>query len=180
MEFMELARSRYSCRKYDGRPVAKEDLLACVEAAVLAPSGCNSQPWHFYLVTNPEIKAKMAKASQLAPPSNLFTDEAGAMVLVTEDKDTRITDHVKALYGPDVFAEGDTGRAVGYFCLRAYELGLGACILGLFDMDAVSRLLAVPDSQRCCLMIAVGHPADGDQPHPKKRLPLADVVTVVE
>lgn len=180
MEFMELAKTRYSCRKYDGRPVDQEALLSCVEAAILAPSACNSQPWHFYLVTEPEMRARMAKSSQMSPPSNLFTANVGAMVLVTEDKEPRVSERVKLYLPTDVFAEGDVGRAVGYFCLRAYELGLGTCIIGLFDLEEVAELLQVPEDQRCRLMIAVGHPTDSGEEHMKKRLPLQDVVTIIE
>lgn len=49
MDFLEIAKSRQSCRAYDrSRPVEREKLLACLEAARLAPSACNAQPYHFH------------------------------------------------------------------------------------------------------------------------------------
>ena len=55
MIFGELVQKRRSVRRYADRPVAKEDILKCLEAARLAPSGCNSQPWHFIVIDEPEL-----------------------------------------------------------------------------------------------------------------------------
>lgn len=180
MEFMELARSRYSCRKFTGEKVDKQKLIDCVEAAILTPSACNSQPWHFTIVTKPELVARLAKATQINPPTNVFSDNSAAMVVLSEDKQPAVYQRVVDRYSADVFAEGDVGRAAGYFCLRAYELGLGTCMLGMFDEEEVLDVVKLPDSQRLRLLIAVGVPADSEATHTKKRRPVEEVLRFIE
>ena len=63
MNFLELVKIRESVRKYDSHPVKREDIFACLEAARLAPSACNSQPWEFIVVDNPEIKENLGEAA---------------------------------------------------------------------------------------------------------------------
>ena len=59
-EFFDLINKRQSCRKYLDKPVEKEKLIKCIEAARVAPSACNSQPWHFVVVNNKELSSKVA------------------------------------------------------------------------------------------------------------------------
>ncbi|MCI2160818.1 MAG: nitroreductase family protein, partial [Oscillospiraceae bacterium] len=60
-DFYQLASERHSCRTYEEKAVEKEKILKCLEAARMAPSGCNSQPWRFVVVTNPETLQKLSK-----------------------------------------------------------------------------------------------------------------------
>ena len=55
--FYDLASKRQSCRNYSDRPVEKDKLMQCINAALIAPSACNGQPWHYTLVTNRETEA---------------------------------------------------------------------------------------------------------------------------
>jgi len=60
--FLELVQKRQSVRKYSDKAVEKEKIETCLQAAMLAPSACNAQPWKYIVVDNPEIKDKVAKA----------------------------------------------------------------------------------------------------------------------
>ena len=61
MSFLNLAKKRQSCRKYSSQEVSRESITRCLEAARLAPSACNSQPWYFVVVTDPDLKQKVAE-----------------------------------------------------------------------------------------------------------------------
>ena len=63
MSFLELVKKRRSVRKYASQPVAREAILRCLEAARLAPSACNAQPWNFVVVNDPALKDKLAEAA---------------------------------------------------------------------------------------------------------------------
>jgi nitroreductase len=63
-DYFELVNRRESCRDYDARPVEREKLERCVEAARLAPSACNSQPWKYLIVTNAELVEKLRPLMQ--------------------------------------------------------------------------------------------------------------------
>ena len=62
MDFLTMMQTRKSCRAYQDRPVSREDLLKIVEAGRLTPSGCNSQPWKFIVIDEPEAKEKLCDA----------------------------------------------------------------------------------------------------------------------
>ena len=87
--FIELARRRQSCRRYDRRPVEPEKLEACIEAARLSPSACNSQPWGFTVVTRPVLLPEVAACVQQLG-INAFTADCPAFVVVTEEKATHL------------------------------------------------------------------------------------------
>ena len=85
MKLDEIILKRQSCRSYDTKPAAKDDILKCLEAARLAPSACNSQPWKFTVVTEPATKAKLASLLQIVG-GNKFADAAPVLVAVSEDE----------------------------------------------------------------------------------------------
>ena len=59
-EFMSIVRNRFSCRRYAGVPMTEEQIKSVLEAARLAPSACNLQPWLFYVANTPELSAEIA------------------------------------------------------------------------------------------------------------------------
>ena len=93
MDFDEIILKRESCRSYDAKPVAKEKILKCLEAARLAPSACNSQPWKFTVVTEPETKAKLASLLQIVG-GNKFADAAPVLVAVSDSATHYTTEEV--------------------------------------------------------------------------------------
>ncbi|HEX3026549.1 MAG TPA: nitroreductase family protein, partial [Clostridia bacterium] len=78
--FFDLINQRESCRNYADKPVEKEKLIACVEAARIAPSACNSQPWSYVVVNNRVLSSKVAKCLQGAG-MNKFTDQCPAFIV---------------------------------------------------------------------------------------------------
>lgn len=156
MEFLELVNKRQSDRKYAPKPVAREHILKCLEAARLAPSACNSQPWKFIVVDD---RAKLAEMSEAAIGlgMNKFTVQVPVLVAVVQEN-MNLSAKAGSIVKSKDYSMMDLGIAVEHFCLQAAELGLGTCIMGWFDEKKVKTLLGVPRSRRVQLLIALGHP----------------------
>jgi nitroreductase len=87
MNFLDLVNSRQSVRRYADRPVEREKIELCLEAARLAPSTSNSQPWKFIVVDEPGLKSTVA-AETVAPfrAFNTFTNQVPVLVAVMIDR----------------------------------------------------------------------------------------------
>lgn len=177
MDFMALVNERYSCRDYDAdRPVEHEKLLQCIEAARLAPSACNSQPWHFTVVEDREMVLKTAKCLQDSG-MNHFTDQAGALIVINEEPAT-----LKAVIAQKMdsqsYAQIDIGIAAAHLCYEAAALGLNTCILGWLNEDALKQTLNIPPEKVIRLVIAVGYAREEKHYH-KKRRPIEEICDFV-
>ena len=156
MEFSELIRVRQSDRKYLPQEVEEEKIVKCLEAARLAPSANNSQPWKFIVVNEPELKDKVA-ALAAGLGMNKWAVQAPviiAVVLETPGFTTRLGGLLKG----KEFRLMDIGMAVEHLCLQAADLGLGTCIMGWFDERKVKKALNIPRSRRVPLLISLGYP----------------------
>lgn len=165
MDFFELINTRESCRNYKPDPVERAKLEQLIEAARLAPSACNSQPWSFTVVTG-------SRCAQLAPclqelGMNKFASQAPAFIVVTEEK-ASLAATVASRMKSQEYAQMDVGIATAHLCLAATQLGLGTCIMGWFNEEKVKALLDIPQQKRVRLVVSVGYGADG-APRPKKR-----------
>lgn len=176
--FMELMAARQSCRSYDGTPVSREEITECLEAARLAPSGCNSQPWSFVVVTNAEKRRRLSELLQCVG-GNKFSANAPALIVVCEEASPRLLPAVLERWTCKQFAQGDLGAATVCITLRAAELGLGSCIMGTFDEDEVKKLLDIPADQTVRVVVALGHPTD-ETARPKKRKPMEEISRFVD
>lgn len=177
-DFLELAGRRYSCRNFSDKPVEREKLEKCVEAARLAPSGCNAQPWKFVVVVDPKLVSEVAKTTQQLG-INDYLSKAKAFLVVLEDH-AKLMPRIASLYDSQVFAKGDLGGATLSFCLEAESLGLGTCMAGMFDRAKLSELLDLPLDQRYFLVVAVGYPArEREEARPKLRKPFNEIVRFI-
>jgi nitroreductase len=158
--FMDLVNSRRSVRRYLDKPVERDKLERCLEAARLAPSASNAQNWRFVVVDEPELKNALARQT-VAPlrSFNTFTDLAPVLVVVVTEKPAVVTRTLWKAFGRD-YGLIDIGIASEHFCLQAVEEGLGTCMLGWFDETKVKTLLGIPAGPRIDLIIAVGYPED--------------------
>lgn len=156
MEFAELVRKRQSTRKYSDRKVDRPAVLECLEAARLAPSACNSQPWHFVVVDDSE---KIREIGEAAASLGMNSFAAGVPVIVAVVLEKmNFTAKVGSMLKNKDYCMLDLGIAVEHFCLQAAEKGLGTCILGWFDEKKVAGLLGVPKGKRIPLLITLGYP----------------------
>jgi nitroreductase len=176
MEFMELARARQSLRRYSERTVESSKIDLCIEAARIAPSASNGQPWRFVLVDEPALKGAVAEAC-VGPGTvfNRFAAQAPVLVVVIVEPSTRLNRIGAALKGRD-YPLIDVGIAAEHFCLQAAELGLGTCMIGWFGERRIKKLLGVPAGKRLGLMISVGYPEAGEPFRPKARKPIEAIL----
>lgn len=156
MDFSELIRVRQSTRKYSGKPVEEEKIERCIEAARLAPSANNSQPWKLVVVDDPLLKEKMASsANDLG--LNRFAHQAPVIVAVVLEKMNPLSNIGSAIKNKD-YSLMDIGIVTSHFCLQAAELGLGTCILGWFKEREVKKILGIGKGKRVPLLITLGYP----------------------
>jgi nitroreductase len=160
MSFLELVSKRQSTRTYiPDRPVEPEKLERCIEAVRLAPSACNAQPWKLVVVTDPELKNKVAEAASAKWFGfNHFTKQAPVMVVIVREE-PNLTSRLGTVLKDKPYTLMDIGIAAVHFCLQAADEGLGTCILGWFDEPKVKKLLGIPMKKRAELIITVGYPA---------------------
>ena len=156
--FLELAQSRQSDRAFDTtRPVEKEKIDAILEAARIAPSACNAQPWHFIVVDDPELKNQVADAtSEKLLGMNHFTKQAPVHIVIVEEN-VNLTSGIGGIIKNKHFAFLDIGIAAAHIVLAAKDLGLGSCMLGWFDEKRMRKILNVPSSKRIVLDIVIGY-----------------------
>lgn len=168
-DFLSLARQRQSDRAFDpDRPVEKDKLQRILQAACIAPSACNSQPWHFVVVDDSDLKSKVADAtSNRVLGINHFTKQAPVHIIVVEEKP-----NLSAGFGSWVkdknFAHLDVGIAAAHIVLAAEDEGLGSCILGWFDEAKMRELLSIPKGKRVLLDVVIGYSTQPDRPKKRK------------
>lgn len=174
--FLDMVRHRQSVRAYKPDQVEHESIERCLEAARLAPSACNAQPWKFIVVDDPDIKNALADATQdRFIPMNHFTKQAPVHIVVVREK-ANLTSSIGQVVKNKEYPLTDIGIAVEHICLQALEEGLGTCILGWFNEKKVKKLLNIPFNKRAELIITLGYPATEDI-REKKRKTLSEIST---
>ena len=175
MDFSQLICARQSCRSYDpNREVEQEKLTAVLEAARLAPSACNGQPYHF-TVCRGEKAREAAKATQ-SMGINKFASKAPVLIVVSEENYSKSAAMGAKLKKND-YRSMDIGIAVAYLTAAATEQGLSTCILGWLDDDKLRSICGLKQTVR--LVITLGYAAD-ESIRPKKRKDLTELVTYME
>lgn len=156
-DFLKLVASRQSDRAYDmSRPVEPEKLERILEAARLAPSACNAQPWKFVVINDPELSVKVGKATA-GLGMNKFAKDAPVHILIVEES-ANITSLLGGKVKDKHFPLIDIGIAASHMVLAAESEGLGSCILGWFDEKKIKQLTGIPSSKRLLLDIIIGYP----------------------
>ena len=157
MDFLQLVQARQSDRSYDKeRPVEPEKLERILEAARLAPSACNAQPWKFVVITDKELAQKAGKAAA-GLGMNKFAKDAPVHILIVEES-ANITSLLGGKVKDKHFPLIDIGIAASHMVLAAESEGLGSCILGWFDEKKIKQLTGIPSSKRLLLDIIIGYP----------------------
>ncbi len=176
MPLMDLIRARRSVRRYADRPVERGLIEECLEAARLAPSAENAQPWRFVVVDDAQVKARLADAafSGVYRPTR-FAAKAPGIVAVLAKPDIVANRLGRAIQGTKYYLI-DCGIACQQFVLRATELGLGVCYIGWYSKRGVRKVLQVPRSHDIVVLLAVGYP-DAAPSKPKPRKQLCDLVS---
>lgn len=173
MDFLEIAKNRQSCRNFDGaRSVEPEKLDAIIDAAILAPSACNSQPYHFTVCQGEQAKQVVGAVTRMG--ANKFAKDVPVFIVISED-----TYSPAAATGAKVkkndFRSIDIGIATAYITAEATAQGLGSCIIGWLEDEKLREICGVNSAVR--LVIAIGYAAQDDTLRVKKRKARNELVT---
>jgi len=163
MALLDVVRKRYSCRSYQERKIEREKLDTIFEAARLAPSAKNMQDWRFVVVTDGEVKRRVAGTTNRPA----VFEKAGAIIAACSNSDYVM--RCGQAIGPI-----DVAIALEHICLQATELGLGTCWIGSFDPAQAAQILSIPDGVTIIELMAIGYPAD-TKPEPKRE-PIENIV----
>ena len=174
MELLELAKARYSVRKFADKPVEEEKLHAVLEAGRLAPSACNGQPYHL-TVCHGEVARDVAAAT-MGMGMNKFASQAPVMIVISEEPYVK-TAALGAKLKKNDYRSIDIGIAAAYITAEATAQGLSTCILGWFDDTKLRAICGLKHPAR--LVICVGYAAEETR-RPKKRRSRDELVTELE
>lgn len=195
----EAIERRRSIRRFKPDPVPEECLRALLEAARLAPSGCNAQPWRFKIVTSPETRAELARAAY----DQAFVAQAPVVIVccadikgylqgtvsgiqdlgaikAVEDRVVKIlvkrAREMETLTLEEVMPKiaFNVGLAVEHMVLRALDFGLGTCWVRLVDGRKVKELFGWEEHLQVVALLPLGYPDEA--PGPRKRLDLEDLL----
>lgn len=177
-DYFDLIARRESCRNFDpNRPVEKEKLQRCAEAAWIAPSACNGQPWKYLIVTNPELNEKL-RPLMMELGMNKFVKNCPAFAVVLEEN-TVLKVSLSQKFKDQDFAPIDVAFSASQFCYAATEQGLSTCIIGWHNEQKIRDLFGLPKTTRVRLILAIGYAAD-ETLRKKQRKPIDDVIRFYE
>jgi nitroreductase len=175
MSVKELIAGRRSIRRYRDRRVEREKVLACLEAARLAPSADNVQPWRFLVIDDPELKERLAKDifSGIYSVSR-FAAKAPVLIVILARLDIIANRIGKQIQGVNFYLI-DVGIAGEHIVLQAEELGLGTCWIGWFHSRKARKVLHIPKKYKIVSLLAMGY-YEKKPSREKKRKSLEDIV----
>ena len=157
MALLDLLKYRKSVRDFLDRPVEREKITICLEAARTAPSACNSQPWKFVVVDDPTLKNKLCDVAFSGIYSmNSFCKLAPVIVVVISEK-SKFLARIGEIFRGLKYYLIDIGIACEHFVLQAEEVGLGTCWIGWFNEKAVKSVLNIPERKKVDILIALGY-----------------------
>lgn len=175
MNFLNLTQQRQSVRAYTSQPVAQEQVDYILQAASLAPSACNAQPWKLIVVDDLEKRFAVADATaNKALGMNHFTKQAPLLLVLVEER-VNLTSKIGSWVKKKNYQELDLGIFAAHITLAAADRGLGTCIIGWFDEIKIQKILNIPKNKHVVLVITLGY---SDQPlREKKRKALNQIIS---
>ncbi len=157
MALLDLIKYRKSVRDFLGKPIEREKIMLCLEAARLAPSTSNSQPWRFIVVDDKQLKNKLCAAAFGGLYFiNTFCKTAPVIVVVISEK-SKFLARIAGIFRGLKYYLIDIGITGEHFVLQAEELGLGTCWIGWFNERAVKSVLNIPRHKKIDILIALGY-----------------------
>ncbi len=177
MNFLEIAEVRQSCRAYDeAKPVEPEKLEAILEAARIAPSACNGQPYKI-TVCKGEAAKEVALATRGMGGMNKFAVQAPVMLVISEMPYVKSAALGAKVKGND-YRSIDIGIVTAYLTAEAAAQGLSTCILGWLDDAKIREICDLEHPVR--LVITLGYAKEGDPLRKKVRKDLNTLVAYKE
>ena len=168
MSFFEIAKKRFSVRKYEDKELNDAQILEVIEAARIAPSATNKQPWHFVVIKNKENLKKIQGCYHRD-----WIKSAPVIIVACGN-------HKNAWWRSDgkAHTDIDLAIAVDHMTLAAADLGLGTCWICKFDVMKVASLLNLPAGIEPIAMLPLGYPAESPDMnrHKNRRKKIEEIV----
>ncbi len=155
--FQQLVRNRRSIRKYLEKPVDRDIVLSCLEAARMAPSADHVQPWRFLVIDEPELKKNFTdEVFSGIYSSTKFAAKAPVIIVMLAKLDIVANRIGKQIQGIHYYFI-DMGIAGEHIVLQAEELGLGTCWIGWFSTRKTRKLLNIPRKYKIVSLLSMGY-----------------------
>lgn len=154
MNFLELAKARYSVRSFKKDDIEESKLNDILEAGRVAPSACNKQPQKIFVVKSEEARAKLASVCR-------FTFDAPVVLVVCYDKERSWQNDLMPGYNS---GETDAAIVCTHMMLEAWEQGIASCWVGWFNADEIAKALSLPENLCVCSLLPIGYATDDAVP----------------
>ena len=197
-DFYKKIKQRRTVRDFSNRPVPKEIIENCLLAAGTAPNGANKQPWHFAVVTDPEIKKKIREAAEkeeeafytgrapdewleaLAPlgtdASKPFLETAPYLIVIFAQSHELTTDNRKS---KNYYVQESVGIATGILITAIHHAGLVSLTHTPSPMGFLGKILKRPSNERAYLILVVGYPEENAKVPEISKKSLEEIATFV-
>ena len=169
---MEVFENRRSIRKYKSTPVNGELINTLIKSASLAPSGNNTQPWHFIIVDDAGMKEKIALVSH----NQQWMKSAPVFIICVADIRSRLADDEKIVLDEEssLFELKqiirDTAISIEHLILEAVEQGLGTCWVAWYRQEELRPILNIPGDKYVVGIVTVGYADEEPKPRPRKSI----------
>lgn len=167
MNFLNLAKERYSARKFDSRKIAEEKINLILESGRIAPTATNAQPQRIYVLNSEEA---LAKINEITP----YAFHAPLVLLICAEKSEAWVNP----YTKHNAAEMDVSIVTTHMMLEAKDLGIDSCWVCYFDADKVRKEFNIPENLEIYCMMPMGYVLEGTEPNQRHfdRKPIAQTV----
>ncbi len=169
---IEQIKIRRSIRRYLDKPVEDVKIIQLIESARFAPSGDNSQPWHFIVIKSELIRNKLAEVSKnqkwmLTAPV-FIACVADIRSRINDDREISLNENSPLLELKWIIR--DTAIAAEHIVLEANNLGLGTCWVAWFAQEEVRPILNIPDDKYVVGILTLGYANEFPEARPRKKL----------
>ncbi|MBN1899338.1 MAG: nitroreductase family protein [Spirochaetes bacterium] len=174
-DFLNLSKKRYSVRRYLPKKVPRTLIMKCIQAAHMAPSAQNTQPWRYMVIDEEPLLSQLKKIAFKGIYFHTHWANSAPVIIVLLSKSDL---HIK-LIGPVLkkidYYLLDIGSAAQNLCLQATDMGLGTCWIGFFDVKATEEFLKVPKQYKLIGLLTLGYYKKSRTPI-KRRKKIEDIV----
>ena len=143
---------RRSCRRYEEKAIDRTVIRQIVELARFAPSWKNMQIVRYTVIDDAALKNDIAQTCVRGLSFNTKTITRGAALMAPDGEKWEMF---------------DAGIAAQTFCLAAREYGVGSCIIGVMDEDAIAQKIGLPNTQKIACLVAMGYPEQWKEGPPR-------------
>ena len=176
MEFFEVIKKRRSIRKYQDIPVEEDKIIKITDAAILAPSASNGQPWRFIALRDRVLLDRVVK--EALGTINQWAITAPLLIIGCSIKSSIITHYFGEVVSGIKYHLLDMGIVLEHIVLEAENLGLSSCWIGWFNEKKIKKILDINYRWRIAALLTIGYADSSYVPSPQKRIPREKIVII--